>query len=152
LPLKWVFKVFTKETKVGLKGRSVIMPGGLSGTRIFAVQMAKNIFGAKKIITMLSTGKIEKAKELLGGGPSDQIVDYTKEDVVKAIGDDSVDFMFRSVGATIGSLRMIKNCDWTISISTVPSGKGFNEGHLDIALPLKVFLDVANWIYETWTW
>lgn len=63
-----------KELAGGLRGKTVFIPAGLSGTGSFAVQLAKNCFGAGKVITTLSTGKISKVKELLGGGTPDQIV------------------------------------------------------------------------------
>jgi NADPH:quinone reductase-like Zn-dependent oxidoreductase len=58
----------------GLKGKTVFIPAGLSGTGSFAVQLAKNCFGAGKVITTLSTGKISKIKELLGDSAPDQVV------------------------------------------------------------------------------
>src|SRR5277367_5795668 len=37
-----------EETKGGLKGKTIFIPGGLSGTGSFGVQLAKNVFGAGK--------------------------------------------------------------------------------------------------------
>lgn len=44
----------------------------VSGTGIFACQMAKNVFKAGKVITTVSTSKIDKVAELLGKGVVDQ--------------------------------------------------------------------------------
>jgi NADPH:quinone reductase-like Zn-dependent oxidoreductase len=140
-----------EETKGGLKGKTVFIPGGLSGTGSFGVQLAKNVFGAGKVITTLSTGKIEKAKTLLGDGVPDQIVDYTKEDVVKAVGKGNVDFMFDPVGGTLAALPLMKKGSWIISISTLPSGKLMKEMQPDVVWFLKAILDVVNWFYERWT-
>jgi NADPH:quinone reductase-like Zn-dependent oxidoreductase len=63
----------------GLKGKIVYIPGGLSGTGSFAVQLAKNCFGAGKVITTLSTGKIPKIKALMGAGAPDQIIGMSIE-------------------------------------------------------------------------
>jgi NADPH:quinone reductase-like Zn-dependent oxidoreductase len=140
-----------EETEGGLKGKTVFIPGGLSGTGSFGVQLAKNVFGAGKVITTLSTGKVEKIKGLLGDGTPDQIVDYTKEDVVKAVGRGSVDFMFDTVGQTLKSLALMKKGAWIISISTVPSGKVLKQMLPDAALFVTLILDVVNWLFETWT-
>lgn len=44
----------------------------VSGTGLFACQLAKNVFHAGKVITTVSTSKMEKVNELLGGGTVDQ--------------------------------------------------------------------------------
>lgn len=140
-----------EETKGGLKGKTIFIPGGLSGTGSFGVQLAKKVFGAGKVITTLSTGKIPMIQKLLGDGVPDQIIDYTKEDVIKAVGKESVDFMFDPVRGTLAALPLMKKGSRIISISTVPSGKLMQEMEPDLGLFLKVILDVVNWFFETWT-
>lgn len=141
-----------EELKGGLKGKTVFIPGGLSGTGSFGVQLAKNVFQAGKVITTLSTGKIPKIRALLGEGTPDQIVDYTKEDVGKVVEKGSVDFMFDPVGGTLAALPLMKKGGWIISVSTVPSGKLMKEKMLpDLPLFLKVILDIANWFFMTMT-
>lgn len=46
--------------------------GTVGGTGIFACQLAKNIFRAGKVITTVSTSKVDKVKELLGEGIVDE--------------------------------------------------------------------------------
>ena len=52
----------------------VLMMFLVSGTGLFACQLAKNVFHARKVITTVSTAKIPKLKELLG----EYIVDQGK--------------------------------------------------------------------------
>lgn len=140
-----------EETQGGLRGKTIFIPGGLSGTGSFGVQLAKNVFGAGKVITTLSTGKISKIKALLGDGTPDQIVDYTKEDLVQSVGKGSVDFMFDTVGQTLKALPLMKKGGQIVSVSTVPSGKLAKEKMLlDIPMILKVILDVVDWFFRTW--
>lgn len=47
----------------------------VSGTGLFACQLAKNVFKAGKVITTVSTSKVPQVKELLGDG----VVDESKE-------------------------------------------------------------------------
>lgn len=47
----------------------------VSGTGLFACQLAKNVFHAGKVITTVSTTKVEKVKELLGEGTVDESED-----------------------------------------------------------------------------
>jgi len=139
-----------KELTGGLKGKTVYIPAGLSGTGSFGVQIAKNIFGAK-VITTLSTGKISKAKELLGQGTPDQIVDYTKEDVGKVVHRGSVDFMLDSVQATLASLPLIKKDGVVVSVSGVPSGSLMKNNFPNVAGWMVVVLNVVDWFFRTWT-
>jgi NADPH:quinone reductase-like Zn-dependent oxidoreductase len=44
----------------------------VGGTGIFACQLAKNIFKAGKVITTVSTNKVDKVEELLGEGIVDE--------------------------------------------------------------------------------
>lgn len=44
----------------------------MSGTGLFACQLAKNVFKAGKVITTVSTGKVSKVAELLGEGVVDE--------------------------------------------------------------------------------
>jgi NADPH:quinone reductase-like Zn-dependent oxidoreductase len=135
----------------GLRGKTVFIPAGLSGTGSFAVQLAKNVFGAGKVITTLSTGKIPKIKEFMGDGTPDQIVDYTSENVNQAIGKGTVDFMFDTVGQTMSSLRLMKKGGVIVSISTLPSGSLMQKGHPDMKLWLIYMLDIMDWLYRAWT-
>lgn len=50
-------------------------PITVGGTGLFACQLAKNVFGAGKVITTVSTAKVSKVKDLLGDG----VVDESKE-------------------------------------------------------------------------
>ncbi|RFU26314.1 hypothetical protein B7463_g10020, partial [Scytalidium lignicola] len=135
-----------------LKGKTVYVPAGLSGTGSFAVQLAKRVFGAGKVITTLSTGKIARLEELVGAGVVDEAVDYTKEDVGKRIGKGSVDFMFDTMGATLKSLPFMKKDGVIASISTLPSGDQMKERTPGIGSFVRYALNIVDWGYKTWTW
>lgn len=108
----------------GLKGKTAYVPAGLSGTGNVAVQLLKNVFGVKKVITTLSTGKIERAKELFKEGEGEVVyIDYTKENVSSAIGAGTVDFMFDTMAGAIDSLPLIRKGGSIVSISKTPSGE-----------------------------
>jgi len=132
----------------GLKGKTVFVPAGLSGTGSIAVQLAKNVFGAGKVITTLSTGKIAKAKELFGDDGTLQIIDYTKEDVVESIGKGQVDYMFDTMGQTLKILPIMKSGSVIVSISTVPSGDQMAKGMPDIPYFFRVMLNLVDWYYR----
>ncbi|KAK5064350.1 hypothetical protein LTR84_000183 [Exophiala bonariae] len=112
-----------RKYRGSLAGKTVFVPGGLSGTGAYACQLAKNVFHAGNVITTVSTAKVAKVPELLGEGVVDQIIDYTKEDVMALIPRGSVDFVLDTTGQAMQFLSLMTPSTSTIiSISTLPSG------------------------------
>ncbi|KAK1634892.1 chaperonin 10-like protein [Colletotrichum phormii] len=106
-----------------LSGKTVFIPAGLSGTGAYACQIAKNVFHAGKVITTVSTSKVDKVPELLGKNTVDQVIDYTKEDVTKVISRGSIDFILDTTGDSMSFLHlMTPSTGLIVSIATQPSG------------------------------
>ena len=145
-------QVFAKADKVipgGLKGKIVFVPAGLSGTGSIALQLAKNVFGAGKVITTVSTAKVDKVPTLLGAGVVDQIIDYRTQDPLKEIPHGSVDFMFDTVGATLSHISLIKpKAGRIITVSTVPSGAFLEQAFPDAPFYVKYVMNLADWYYR----
>jgi NADPH:quinone reductase-like Zn-dependent oxidoreductase len=136
----------------GLKGKTVFIPAGLSGTGSLAIQLAKHVFGAGAVITTLSTQKIEKAKELLG--PDSFIaVDYKKVDVATAIGEKSVDYMFDTMGQTLSLLGAVKPGGVICTVSGIPSGTQLEQRPGTGPLPFyfKYLLNMVDYSFRWWT-
>lgn len=95
------------EDEGGLKGKNVLIIGGLGGVGSSAVMVLKSVFGVRKVIVTISTSKIPLVNELLKG-KVDKVVDYTREDVVKAIGIGSVDFVLDTVGTGMQYIEVVK--------------------------------------------
>jgi NADPH:quinone reductase-like Zn-dependent oxidoreductase len=92
----------------GLKGKTVLIPGGLSGTGSVGVQLAKHVYGASKVITTTSTNKIPLMSQYVVDGSVDQIIDYKKQDIHKEIPFQSVDFAFDNMGAMTSLIPLVK--------------------------------------------
>ncbi|KAK1450777.1 alcohol dehydrogenase [Colletotrichum cuscutae] len=84
-----------------LEGKTVFIPGALSGGGFSAIQVAKNVFGARKIISTASTPKMSLVEQHLPG-MVDELIDYTTTDVGSVIPKGSVDFMFNTQWNTMG--------------------------------------------------
>lgn len=110
------------ELEGGLKGKTVLIPGGLSGVGTIAIQLAKNAFGASKVITTLSPSKIAKVDEILGKGIVDQVIDYTKQEPAQTLPKGSVDFMFDTMGGAMGCLRAMKEGGVIVTVAALPFG------------------------------
>lgn len=78
-----------------LEGKTVLVTAGLGAATSIAVQVAKNVFGAKEVITTVSTAKVPLLEGLIPG-VVDKVVDYQTQDVAKEIGKAKVDFLYNS--------------------------------------------------------
>ncbi|KAJ5154244.1 uncharacterized protein N7500_009683 [Penicillium coprophilum] len=132
-----------RKYKGDLAGKTVFVPAGLSGTGLFACQLAKNVFHAGKVITTVSTSKVEKVNELLGEGTVDKIIDYTKSDPRDVIKPGSVDFLFDTVGSAMEYLCLMKpQSGCILSVATMPSGNQLQESSM-MDLPDKPSIPIA---------
>jgi len=135
----------------GLKGKVVYVPAGLSGTGSFAVQLAKNVFGAKSVVTSLSPGKVKLIGELMGEGTPDVIVDYTKQKTVDVTGKREVDFMFDTVGETVKGLGAVRKGGVIVSVSMGPNGTDFKKKNPALPSYIAWILNVVDWVLRTYT-
>ncbi|KAG5996442.1 hypothetical protein E4U43_002854 [Claviceps pusilla] len=146
-----------RRYKGSLSGKTVFIPAGLSGTGSFACQLAKNVFGAGKVITTVSTSKVPKVPALLGEGVVDQVIDYTTTNLAAAIPPKSVDFMFDTTGQSMECLsRMVPETGLIISIATTPSGTQMQSSPElgDVPFVVSAVLDaldsVRRWRARRW--
>jgi NADPH:quinone reductase-like Zn-dependent oxidoreductase len=141
--------VAQKHFEGGLKGRTVLVPAGLSGTGSCAVQVAKNMFGAGNVITTLSPSKAAKVESLLGKGVVDRVIDYTKEDMATVIERGSVDFMFDTMGQALASLHLMKPGGLIVSVGSLPFGKELKTVATDMPTVVRWILNgigaVSQW-------
>jgi NADPH:quinone reductase-like Zn-dependent oxidoreductase len=109
--------------KGSLEGKTVFIPAALSGTGSIGLQLAKNVYGATKVITTASAPKIPKIPDLLGPNLVDQIVDYKSQDPLTEIPHRTVDLVFDTLGAPFSFLPLVKpKTGVVISIAAIPSG------------------------------
>lgn len=115
----------------------------MSGTGLFACQLAKNVFKAGKVITTVSTAKVPKVNELLGEGVVDEskslafdarpmhqdeltstvlVIDYKKLDPKAVIPASSVDFIFDTTGSAMDYLSLMRPKGAIVTVSILPSG------------------------------
>lgn len=133
----------------GLRGKTVFVGAGLSGTGSVAVQLAKHVFGAARVITTVSTPKVPRIPELLGEGTVDQVVDYMTQDVLKVVEKGSVDFFFDTMRQAVRYVSLVKpETGLVVSISTLPSGDQVAVVYPNTPRVLKVVLDVMDWYYR----
>jgi NADPH:quinone reductase-like Zn-dependent oxidoreductase len=76
-----------------LEGKTVFVSGALSSTGSAGIQLLKNVYGAKKVISTVSTSKIPLVKERMPG-MVDEIIDYKTQRVRDVVPRGSVDYAY----------------------------------------------------------
>jgi NADPH:quinone reductase-like Zn-dependent oxidoreductase len=120
---------------------------GLSGTGSIALQLAKKVYSVKHLITTVSTAKVEEIEELLGSGVIYQIIDYTKQDVLKEIEESSVDFYYDTTGNCMANLSLMKpKTGCIVSITSPPPGDIMAKFMPETPYILLRILDIMDWV------
>ena len=91
-----------------MQGGTVFIPDGLSGTGLMACQLAKHCFGAKKVITTVSTQKVDLVPKLLEEGVVNQIIDYKNTSPLDVIEKGSVDYFFDTIAEGLKFMPLIR--------------------------------------------
>ncbi|KAH9328445.1 hypothetical protein KI387_000553, partial [Taxus chinensis] len=73
------------------RGQSVFVVGGAGGVGRIAIQLAKHVYGASRIVSNASTGKLDFVKSL----GADLVVDYTKQSYDQV--PEKFDFVFDTI-------------------------------------------------------
>jgi NADPH:quinone reductase-like Zn-dependent oxidoreductase len=86
-----------------MEGMTVYVTAGLGGLGSMAIQLAKRVFKADRIITTVSTSKVSMVDQLLPG-MVDQVVDYQKtQTLTDRIQPGTVDFVINTLFSTFPS-------------------------------------------------
>ena len=130
----------------GLKeGDTIFISGGAGGVGSYALQLAKHVFKARKVVTSCSESKIEFCKSL----GADECIDYHKSNPYKAP-DEPYDMVFDTVGdARKMGGKMIKPGRSVVSVAALPEPGAFDRIGMSIPLPLRLVLHVAS-VREKW--
>ncbi|KAM0255113.1 hypothetical protein ACHAQJ_006117 [Trichoderma viride] len=138
-----------------LEGKTVYIPAGLSSTGSMAAQVAKNVFGATKIITTVSTPKMSLVEQYLPG-LYDQVIDYKTQRPRDEVPRGSVDIMYNTQWSSMdeGIPMLNPKNGVLISITSVPSKRMAREIFGADKFPwwAGVVLDLAQLIYKWKLW
>jgi NADPH:quinone reductase-like Zn-dependent oxidoreductase len=116
------------------EGQSVFITGGAGGVGTYAIQLAKHVFKASKVVTTCSAAKAELCSSL----GADVCVDYTKQDAYapESHHGEKYDVIFDTVGDARKVGKLIKPGKHVISVASMPTNSAFDE----IGKPLPFFL------------
>ncbi|EXL96541.1 chaperonin 10-like protein [Fusarium oxysporum II5] len=110
-----------------LAGQTLYIPAALSASGNTAIQIARNYFGAEKIISTVSTPKMGLVEEYLPGMVT-QLYDYKTQDIVKLIGRGTVDFAISTQFSTLNeSISVLKSDGILMSIASIPKSEVMAE-------------------------
>jgi NADPH:quinone reductase-like Zn-dependent oxidoreductase len=140
------------EVPGGLKGKTVFVVGGLGGCGSLALMLLKSVYGAGKVITTVSTKKVGLVKDMLGEGVVDQVIDYTKQDVVKEIGVGTVDFMFDTAMMCFPYIAVLKPNSGLVLSITGKSGETIKKDMPDTPWLLVKLMDAHDSMQKWRAW
>ncbi|KAM0345542.1 hypothetical protein ACHAPU_006470 [Fusarium lateritium] len=131
------------QGKDSLAGQTVYIPAALSASGSTMIQVARNHFGADKIISTVSTPKMKLVEEHLPGMVS-QLYDYKTQDVVKVIGKGTIDFALNTQFTTVDEcIALLKPNGILVSIASLPK----KDVLLEIMGP-KLFPMWLGWVLD----
>lgn len=132
-----------------LEGKTVLVTAGLGASTSIAAQYAKNVMGARKIITTVSTAKVPLLDELLPG-TFDQVIDYHTQNLVSEVGKGKVDFLYNSRFDVMSYLPVMKQDGVMAPILGLPTPELFEEmmGKGVVPFWVKWILSLAQWYYR----
>ncbi|KAH0437758.1 hypothetical protein CcaCcLH18_03654 [Colletotrichum camelliae] len=133
-----------------LEGKTVYVPAALSGGGFSGIQVARNVFGAAKIISTVSTPKLKLVEEYLPG-MVDQLIDYKTTNLTDVVPKGSVDFMFNTQWDSMSPAIPLLNTKTGVimSIASIPPSPLVREimGPGMLPLWLAWMLDLVQWWY-----
>lgn len=133
-----------------LEGKTTLVTAGLGAATSIACQVLKNVYGAREVITTVSTAKVGRVAEVMPG-VVDKVVDYQRQDVVDEVGKGRVDFLYNSRPDLASYLPLMKPGKGVIAaILAVPPSQELRAsmGRDYIPLWLCWILDLA----QAWYW
>ena len=127
------------------KGDTIFISGGAGGVGTYAIQLAKHVFQASKVVTTCSAAKADFCQSL----GADVCIDYTKVDPYSAA-HGPFDMCFDTVGdARKMGGSLIKHGGHVVSVAAIPDPGAFDRIGRDTPFFLRAALAVAS-IRERW--
>ena len=105
----------------GLKeGDSIFISGGAGGVGTMAIQLAKHVFKAERVVTTASKGEKADLCKSLG---ADEVLDYKSENFVSVYGidDKKFDVCFDTTAESLEMVNIIKAGGKIVSIAGMPT-------------------------------
>lgn len=108
-----------------LKGCTVFVSGGAGGVGTYAVQLAKHVFQASRVVTTCSGPKVEFCKSI----GADGVVDYTKGNTYVAAQEQygKFDVVFDTVGDASKMGVLMKPGNKLVSVGSTPDPGSFER-------------------------
>jgi alcohol dehydrogenase len=105
----------------GLKeGDSVFISGGAGGVGTMAIQLAKHVFKASRVVTTASKGEKTDMCKALG---ADEIVDYKSQNFAELYSEDSqkFDVCFDTTAESLNMSKIVKQGGSIVTIAGMPT-------------------------------
>jgi len=123
------------------EGETVLISGGAGGVGTYAIQLAKHVFKASRVVTTCSGAKADFCKSL----GADECIDYTKGDPFDTSKLGAFDVVFDTTGEArrMGG-GLIKPGRTIVSVASLPEPAAFDRANKPAPFFLRVVLSLAT--------
>jgi len=154
LPIAGLTALQALQVHTGPKDTAFI-PGGLGGVGSMALQLAKPYAGFKRVITSVSTAKVQAVKDHVKD--VDEVIDYKTVDPATVIPAHSCDFVLDQFGKPASYVRFIKkngkgdDKSSIVSIMTPPNAEKAAAGWaVKVPIHMRVVLNTMDLWQRVW--
>ena len=115
------------------RDETIFITGGSTGVGSFAIQLAKNVFKARKIVVTCPVEKLEFCKSI----GADSCVDQTSENAFKNIYEEKFDMILDTTGEARKTGRLIGGGRFIVSVAGIPNPESYSRVGKEISFPMK---------------
>ncbi|KAK4113301.1 GroES-like protein [Canariomyces notabilis] len=121
-----------------LEGKTVFIPGALSAAGSVSTQVVKNVYGAKTVVSTVSTPKMGLVEKYLPD-VVDELVNYETQNIVQEVGRGTVDFVLNTQWDLVGTFPLANpQTGAVVSIASIPSPRTVRSMIGDSPAPILV--------------
>jgi NADPH:quinone reductase-like Zn-dependent oxidoreductase len=135
-----------------LEGKTVFIPGALSAAGSVSTQVVKNVYGAKTVVSTVSTRKMGLVEKYLPD-VVDELVNYETQNIVQEVGRGTVDFVLNTQWDLVGTFPLANpQTGAVVSIASIPSPRTVRSMIGDSPAPILVrwFILVMTTLAHMW--
>lgn len=126
--------------RLGVKeGSSVLITGGAGGVGTFAIQLAKNVFKAGRVVTTASPGEKTELVKSLG---ADEVINYREEGWEEKYEGGAFDNAFDTAGDALKAVKLTKAGGQVVSVADKPTSTEI-KSRFDIGFLISWYLDYS---------
>ncbi|OAG33978.1 hypothetical protein AYO21_11878 [Fonsecaea monophora] len=130
-----------------IEGKTVLVTAGLGALGSVGTQLAKNVYGAGKVLTTVSTPKVPLV-ETYTPGIVDKVIDYKTQDILKVVPRGSVDVVYNAPWGFTHLFPLVNPKSGVfITASGIPNSRSLKPVFPHLPRVIGWLADLLQWWY-----